>query len=159
MKKLRAGLSPAFSHAPVFASCASSTPARAIAPPPSNRSYTGDEMSAAIPVDERGGRLRYEPRRDGNQISIIYKTDDFITIRFDTVEAAGMSGRKMFIWAAPANGKRPEQTPLQTTMIPGWKSDAFSLDNAVAGFRLDVVGGGGGGGGGAGGAGRPPRRP
>jgi hypothetical protein len=91
-------------------------------------------------------RAQYSPRRDGNQISIAYNADDFATLRFNGVKAADISDSGMFIRVASVNGKPPEQTPFQITVIRNWEGNAiyagdilFLVENGVVkGFRPGV---------------------
>jgi hypothetical protein len=62
---------------------------------------------------------QYSPRRNGNQVSISYDADDFTTVTFSTVKAADISDTGMSIRVAQVNGKPPEQTPFQITLLTG----------------------------------------
>jgi hypothetical protein len=78
-----------------------------------------NDQGRAISKQTYSRRAEYSPRREGNQISIAYSADDFVTVTFNTVKAADISDRGMSIRIASVNGAPPEQTPLQITMIPG----------------------------------------
>jgi TolB-like protein len=64
-------------------------------------------------------RPEYSPRREGNQISVPYNANDFVTLSFNGVKAADISDRGMSIRVASVNGAPPEQTPFQIIMLPG----------------------------------------
>jgi TolB-like protein len=85
-------------------------------------------------------RAEYSPRRNGNQISISYNADDFVTLRFNAVKAADISVSGMSIRVASVNGAPPEQTPFQITMIPEWEDNTHLLveNGVVKGFRSGV---------------------
>ncbi|MDR1585997.1 MAG: leucine-rich repeat domain-containing protein [Treponema sp.] len=76
-------------------------------------------QGTAIGRQSYSRRAEYSPRRDGNQISIAHSADDFAAITFSTVKAADISDTGMSIRVASVNGKPPEQTPFQITVIPG----------------------------------------
>jgi hypothetical protein len=105
-----------------------------------------NEQGKAIGRQTYNRRAQYQPRRDGNQISISYNAEDFATLRFNAVKAADISDRGMSIRVASVNGASPEQTPFQITMIPRWESNniyagdiLFLIENGVVkGFRPGV---------------------
>ncbi|MDR1215577.1 MAG: leucine-rich repeat protein [Treponema sp.] len=100
-----------------------------------------NEQGRAIGSQAYSRRAQYEPRRNGNQISISYKADDFITLRFSRVKAADISDRGMSIRVASVNGKPSEQTPFQITAIPRWENNTPPLlveNDIVKGFRSGV---------------------
>jgi hypothetical protein len=76
-------------------------------------------QGTAIGKQTYSKRAEYSPRRDGNQISISYYKNDFVSLTFNRVKAADISDRGMSIRVASVNGKPPEQTPFQITAIPG----------------------------------------
>jgi TolB-like protein len=83
-----------------------------------------NDQGRAIGRQTYSRRPEYQPRRDGNQISISYNADDFVTLTFNAVKAADISDSGMSIRVASVNGKPSEQTPFRITMIPGgeWAS-------------------------------------
>jgi hypothetical protein len=85
-------------------------------------------------------RAEYGPQRDGNQISISYNADDFVTLRFNEVKVADISDSGMSIRVASVNGRPPEQTPFQITMIPNWEDNTYLLveNGVVTGFRSGI---------------------
>ncbi|MDR1277650.1 MAG: hypothetical protein LBK02_02780, partial [Treponema sp.] len=66
--------------------------------------------------------------------------EDFATLRFNGIKAADISDSGMSIRVASVNGRPPEQTPFQITMIPDWESNLYlSVENGVVkGFRSGV---------------------
>ncbi|MDR1127509.1 MAG: leucine-rich repeat domain-containing protein [Treponema sp.] len=99
-----------------------------------------NEQGRAIGSQAYSRRAQYEPRRNGNQISISYKEDDFITIRFNRVKATDISDSGMAIRVASVNGKPSEQTPFQITAITGWGDNTYLFveNGVVKGFRSGV---------------------
>jgi TolB-like protein len=99
-----------------------------------------NDQGRAIGRQTYSRRAQYEPRRDGNQISIAYSADDFATLTFNAVKVADISDRGMSIRVASVNGAAPEQTPFQITAIPNWESNLYLLveNGVVKGFRSGV---------------------
>jgi TolB-like protein len=99
-----------------------------------------NDQGMAIGRQTYSRRPGYEPRRDGNQISVSYAVEDFVTVSFYGVKAADISDRGMSIRVASVNGAPPEQTPFQITMLPNWESNTFLLveNGVVKGFLPGV---------------------
>jgi TolB-like protein len=98
-----------------------------------------NEQGTAIGRQTYSKRARYEPKQNGNQISIAYDTDDFATVSFNRVKAADISDSGMSIRVASVNGAPPEQTSFQITMIPG---DEWAATRTLAPrYSQGVIGG------------------
>ncbi|MDR0760194.1 MAG: leucine-rich repeat domain-containing protein [Treponema sp.] len=99
-----------------------------------------NEQGTAIGRQTYSKRAEYSPWRDGNQISIAYNKEDFVSLTFDRVKAADISDTGMSIRVASVNGAPPERTPFQITMISDWEKNTFLLveDGVVIGFRSGV---------------------
>jgi hypothetical protein len=99
-----------------------------------------NDQGKAIGRQSYSRRAEYGPRRDGNQVSITYKADDFVTLTFKTVKAADISDSGMSIRVASVNGAPPEQTPFRITMIPNWEDNLWLLveNGTITGFRPGV---------------------
>ncbi|MDR1901191.1 MAG: leucine-rich repeat domain-containing protein [Treponema sp.] len=99
-----------------------------------------NDQGTAIGSQTYSRRAEYSPRRDGNQVSIAYNTDDFVTLTFNAVKAADISDGGMSIRVASVNGAQPEQTPFQITMIPDWEDNTYLVveNGILRGFRSGV---------------------
>jgi hypothetical protein len=84
-------------------------------------------------------RTEYSPRRDGNQVSISYREDDYATVTFSAIQAADISDQ-LTIRIVSVNGKEPQLATGSISLVALSGDEWASIKALMARYSQGVIG-------------------